>query len=612
MKSWAGLLSQAWRFSPSRGLSAEMELLDRNLPVAFVSYNLVILMTSWVYWLTVADQRVLWWGGASVLLGTACFGLRGYLPSPADPKVVMVYARAVRVMAMLLGLSWGAFAYLFMRPEWPITLPLVVSILAGMSAGGLVVFAPSWPVSMAYGLPCLLPSVVVLLMADGPINQGVGLAALIYLLVMGVFSYHAAQVMRRSVDLRFENADLVERLRDQTHRAFEARQVAEEALRDAEQANRAKSVFLASASHDLRQPLHALGLFLTALGHTRLDARQRQMWGHVEASSAAASEMLNTLLDFSKVDSGVITPRPQPFPLQSLLYKLERQFAPQANEKGLVFRVRDTPLVAHADAQLVEQVMRNLLANAIRYTERGGILLVCRRRGERAVLEVWDTGIGIARHQHRAIFQEFHQLGNPERDRTKGLGLGLAIVEGLARAMSVDVGLASRPGRGSVFRLTLPLSREAMMPETELPPPPVDARLTGVRVLLIDDDEAVRIAMAELLTAWGCWCEAVASEAEAVALIAGFEPDVVLADFRLRDHRTGREAIDAVRARSGRAVPAIIITGDTAADRLRAAVGSGMTLLHKPVGSAQLQRALAQALPSAPAVEDAQVDGPSA
>jgi signal transduction histidine kinase/ActR/RegA family two-component response regulator len=598
------LLWRAWRFDKTRGLTAEMELLDSNMPAAFVTYCLVVVMTAWSYWLTIGDERVLCWGAASVVLGITCFGIRSKLPSPSDPNGVLRYARAARVMAMLLGLSWGLFALLFMKPQVPITLPIVVSMLSGMSAGGLVVFAPSWPVSLAYGLPCLLPSVFVLLPAEGAVNKGVGLAALIYLVVMGVFSFHAARVTRRSINLRYENADLVERLRDQTGRAFEARQMAEEALREAEAANRAKSVFLASASHDLRQPLHALGLFLTALGHTRLDARQRQMWRHVEASSTAATDMLNTLLDFSKVDAGVVTPRPQAFPLQPLLHKLERHFAPLANDKGLVFRVHDSPLVAHADPQLVEQILRNLLTNAIRYTEEGGILLGARRRGQRGVIEVWDTGIGIDQPQHRAIFQEFHQLGNPERDRTKGLGLGLAIVEGLARAMSVDVGLASRLGRGSVFRLTLPLSEEAVLDEP-CGPLATDTQLAGARVLLIDDDETVRVAMAELLTAWGCWCEAVASQVEAVHVLLRFEPDVVLADFRLRDHRTGPQAIEAVRAQSGREVPAIIITGDTGADRLRAAVGSGMTLLHKPVGSLQLQRALAQALQGPAQVEDA-------
>jgi signal transduction histidine kinase/ActR/RegA family two-component response regulator len=615
MSTWAGLLSQAWRFDKSRGLTAEMELLDRNLPAAFVTYTLVAIMASWAYWLTIGDSSVLWWGGASSLLGAACFMTRKLLPSPTDAENVLVYARSVRFMAMMLGMTWGLFALLYMKPEWPITLTLVITMLSGMSAGGLVVFSSSWPVSVAYGLPCLLPSALVLLPAHDPVSQSVGLASLAYTLVMGVFSFHATQVTRRSIDLRFENADLVERLREQTGQAFQARQMAEEALRDAEAANRAKSVFLASASHDLRQPLHALGLFLTALGRTNLDARQRQMWTHVEASSTAASEMLNTLLDFSKVDAGVITPRPQAFPLQALLHKLERHFAPQANAKGLVFRVRDTEAVVRADPLLVEQILRNLLANAIRYTERGGVLLGCRHRGDRLMLEVWDTGIGIDPAQHQAIFQEFHQLGNPERDRTKGLGLGLAIVQGLARAMGETVALASRPGWGSVFRLGLPMSAEAApepAPE-ESTSPMVDANLAGARVLLIDDDASVRVAMAELMTAWGCDCEVAGSEAEAVKLLDRFEPDVVLADYRLRDHRTGPQAIDAVRARSGWSVPAIIVTGDTAADRLRLAVGSGMTLLHKPVGSVTLQRALVRALPSGALDDDpAQADAPRA
>ena len=607
MRSWAGLLLQAWRFEKSRGLTAEMALLDGNLPAAFVTYTLVCVIASWAHWSTVGDVRVLWWGGACALLGTAFLAARRHLPSPSDPAQVMRYAKAVRLMALSLGLTWGVFAFLFMKPEWPFTITLVITMSAGMSAGGLVAFSASWPVSVAYGLPVMLPPAMVLLPGTDPVSGSVGLASLAYMLLMGVFSFRATQVTRRSINLRFENADLVERLRDQTTRAFEARQMAENALREAEAANRAKSVFLASASHDLRQPLHALGLFLTALGQTPLDARQRQMWGHVEASSAATSEMLNTLLDFSKVDAGVIAPRLQPFPLQSLLHKLERHFAPLANAKGLVFRMRDTALVVNADPALVEQVLRNLLVNALRYTEQGGVLLGCRRRGQSAVVEVWDTGIGIAPDQHEVVFQEFHQLGNPERDRTKGLGLGLAIVAGLARAMGTVVSLASVQGRGSVFRLALNLSLQAPVPQAPEAPVALGS-LAGARVLLIDDDENVRVAMAQLLVSWGCVCEAVGSEGEAVALLARFVPDVVLADFRLRDHRTGAQAIEAVRARVGCVVPAIIITGETAAERLRTLVGSGMGLLHKPVSSVQLQRALFQSLLPA----QVQVDVPKA
>ncbi len=382
------------------------------------------------------------------------------------------------------------------------------------------------------------------------------------------------------------------RLRDQTQRALEAREVAELALQEAEEANRAKTMFLASASHDLRQPLHAMGLFLSTLARTPLSDRQRQLLAQARAASGATGDMLATLLDFSKVDAGVIKPQMQPFALQPLFHKLEAEMAPLAEAKGLAFRLRDTTLVLQADPALVELVLRNLLLNAIRYTERGAVLMACRRRGERAVIEVWDTGIGIPPDQHQFIFREFHQLGNPERDRRKGLGLGLAIVDGLARAMSVDVSLASRLGRGSVFRLSLPISLQPWQ-ETELPVHE-EPDLGGLKVLLVDDDETVRAAMADLLASWGCWCELAASAEEAVALLGHFEPDVMLSDYRLRSHRTGLEAVAAVRQKLGWELPAAIITGDTAPERLREAAGISLPLLHKPVPSDRLQGMLAE------------------
>lgn len=594
MKRWFQRLAHVWAIDEPRRLSAQMELLDRNFPMALVSSSLVAVLAAVAYWLSTGNRAVLWWALLAVVVSALGQVVLRAQPSPSEVSQARGYERFAQRMALLLGMVWGLFVWWFMKPNEPATVTIVMGIMAGMSAGGLVALAPSWSVSVAYGLACLMPSAWVLLHGDGVVNLSLGLAAVTYLCVMGWFSFRAAEVTLRSIDLRLENAALVVRLRDQTNRAFEARQMAEEAMREAEEANRAKSVFLAAASHDLRQPLHALGLFLTALGHTALNGHQRQLLGHVEASSEAASEMLNTLLDFSKVDAGVVTPRPRPLVLQALLHKLEREFAPQAIAKGLVFRLRDTPLVLHADAQLLELILRNLVANAIRYTEDGGVLMACRRRGERAVIEVWDTGVGIPGTQYRAIFQEFHQLGNPERDRKNGLGLGLAIVDGLARAMSVEVSLASRVGRGSVFRVTLPLSQVAVLEDSVLPV--MEADLAGARVLLIDDDETVRVAMAELLTAWGCWCEVVASAQEAMGLLSGFTPEVILADYRLRDHQTGRDAIELVRKRVGQPVPAVIITGDTAADRLREAGSSGVTLLHKPVASAQLQRALAQAL----------------
>jgi signal transduction histidine kinase/ActR/RegA family two-component response regulator len=479
---------------------------------------------------------------------------------------------------------------LLVDPEQPRSITIVLVMIAGMNSGAVAVYASCWPLAMLYTAATIVPVGLRLLLSGDALTMMLGVAVLLYFYAMAVFAYHVAQSVTRAIELGFENDGLVERLRDQTQRALEARELAEVALSEAEEANRAKTVFLASASHDLRQPLHAMGLFLSALAHADLNAQQQRLLGQAQASALATGDMLATLMDFSKVDAGVIRPQAQPFAMQPLFQKLERELAPLAEEKGLVFRMRDTSLVLHADPALVELILRNLLLNAIRYTDQGAVLLACRRRGLRAVVEVWDTGIGIPPGQHQVIFKEFHQLGNPERDRRKGLGLGLAIVEGLARAMSVDVGLRSRPGRGSVFRLTLPVSVQPWHEQVIRLHDEPD--LSGLRVLLIDDDETVRTAMADLLANWGCWCEAVPSGEEAVRVLERFEPDVLLADYRLRSHRTGLQAVEAVRAWMGRDIPAAIITGDTAAERLREADASGLPLLHKPVPADRLQAVL--------------------
>lgn len=584
------LLARAWRFDSLRVLSAQMELLDRNLPYAFVISAIAALLTGLICSRALHLPGAWNWALATCGMSLLCLSVRQALPRPTDRSKVLIYAHMVRLLAGLSGICWGAFGVLLLDQPNPMSIAIVLCVTAGINSGGLAVFAPSWPVAVTYWLTNIVPVMAVLLRSRDELSVMMGLAVMLYLIAMTVFSYFASRGALRAIDLGFENEGLVLRLRDQTQRALDARQVAEQALAEAEQANRAKTVFLASASHDLRQPLHAMGLFLNALARANLDGRQAQLLEQAQASAQATGEMLNTLMDFSKVDAGVVKPQMQPFALQPMFRKLEREMAPLAEEKGLAFRMRDTSVILHADPSLVEMILRNLVLNAIRYTERGAVLLACRRRGARALIEVWDTGIGVPDEQHAEIFREFHQLGNPERDRRKGLGLGLAIVEGLARAMSVDVSLNSVPGRGSVFRLGLPVSqspwRDADVVRQDEPD------LSGLRVLLIDDDETVRAAMCDLLASWGCWCEAVASDEEALQVLGRFDPDVVLADYRLRSHRTGLQAVEAVRKRLGHDVPAAIITGDTAVERLREAHDSGFPLLHKPVPADRLQSTL--------------------
>ena len=220
------------------------------------------------------------------------------------------------------------------------------------------------------------------------------------------------------------------------------------------------------------------------------------------------------------------------------------------------------------------------------------MLIACRTRGKRLALEVWDTGPGIPRSQWDNIFKEFHQLGNPERDRRKGLGLGLAIVQRLAREMNTSVEVLSQPGRGSVFRLWLDRWQGAL--EDDTAPAPDTVSLVGLKVLAIDDDEAVRLGMQSLLHSWGCQCITAESSADALECLEDITPDIIITDFRLRHEETGKQVLQALRAYLGTSVPAIIMTGDTSPQRLRDAQSTSALLLHKPVSTGQLRDAMVQ------------------
>lgn len=570
------------RFDEPRLLAAEMELIEQSFGIAMLGCALAAVILALGLSVGGRPGAFPW----ALAMGAACaaghFGRR-LLPGRTGEARAGLYARAMTVLLMLIGALWGLAAWLYMDVKSPATVICILSLIAGMSAAALAVFSACLPVAVGFFVPAIVPVWAVFLATGDVAYLAMFLATPLYFTVLMIFARNYARVARHGIALRFANVELISQLREQTARA-------ECAQREAEEANRAKSVFLASASHDLRQPLHALGLFVVTLGRSDLSGKQRELLTHIEAAAGAAREMLNTLLDFSKVDAGVITARPRAFRLQPLLYKLENELAPQADGRGLFYRTRDTTATVFADPTLVELILRNLIANAIRYTSQGGVLVACRRRGESAVIEVWDTGVGIPESQHRAIFREFHQLGNPERDQRKGLGLGLAIVEGLARTISTRIELDSRPGRGSVFRFALPRTEDrAEAPAAGLQYKP---SLNGLRVLVIDDDQEICFAMTALLESWQAVCLAVESEEQALAALPTFQPDLLLADYRLRGEHTGQEVMMAIRERLGYALPTVIITGDTAPDRLRSVHAGGAALLHKPVVAQQLHTAM--------------------
>ena len=568
-----------------RVLVEQLRLVHTNAPLSYFSAGIVALVAVLVLAPAAGWVRMGGWLLVAWLFCLLAFALaRWFLQLPHPIARALPAARATIAFNTLYGAVWGALPWLALDAVSPTGATLLISFVAGMLAGGTSFMAPMLGVFTGYGTLLLLPLAVKLILTGDLAYAALGVGVLVALVVTVGQASRVAHSYRSMIELRFENVELVERLRQEGDSAQRARA-------EAEAANLAKSKFLAAASHDLRQPVHAQGLFLEVLARSELTDEQRGVLANARAAGIASGEMLNTLLDFSRIEAGVVKPQVQPFRLQPLLNKIEIELAALADAKGIVYRARETRAVVASDAALVELILRNLVSNAIRYTETGGVLVGCRTRGGMVEIEVWDTGIGIAPEHQQDVFREFHQLGNPERDRRKGLGLGLAIASGLAQALGHALTLRSRVARGSVFRLRLPLTDAPVVPEAATRSGD-QVRLLDLRVLVIDDDETVRTGMQHLLRDWGAVCDAAESIDEALLLARAHAPALVISDYRLREQRTGAEAISAVRAALGHDVPALLITGDTAPERLREAEASGVALLHKPVAPADLYRAI--------------------
>ena len=371
-----------------------------------------------------------------------------------------------------------------------------------------------------------------------------------------------------------------------------------ERTQELERANQARSRLLRAASHDLRQPLHALGLFVAQFGERAPDAETRQIAAQAGAAVTALQELLDAILDISRLDAGAVSPKVSDFAAAALLDRLTTAFAPSAAENGLRLRVVPSRLYVRSDPMLLERILLNLTANALRYTRRGGILVGCRRRGGRVRIEVWDTGIGIAPEQRQAIFLEFYQAADPQVGG-QGLGLGLAIAARLAGLLGSRVEVASRPGVGSVFSIEVQRGDRPATPRPSAQAAGVPDILNGALVLVVDDDALVREAMRSLLAQWGCTVTAAASGEEAAALVEDGDrlPDALLCDYRLPGAETGIEVIQRLRALAGWDIPAALVSADTAPESLRAAKASGCPVLSKPVAPAKL-RALIEYLVS--------------
>ncbi|WP_211474768.1 ATP-binding protein [Collimonas humicola] len=356
--------------------------------------------------------------------------------------------------------------------------------------------------------------------------------------------------------------------------------------------------FLAVASHDLRQPMHALNLYLGALLNVELSAAARPLLANVRQCAQIMDEMFLALLDLSRLDAQIVKPRIESFPMAALLERLAVEFTLSAQIKGLEFHIEPTVAWVESDVALVEQMLRNITANAVRYTTAGRVVIACSSRDGSLHVAVQDTGIGISPHQQATVFEEFCQLGAASRDRTQGLGLGLAIVRRLSRLLEAPVTLTSSQGQGSTFSIALPLA----VRQSGVPAPAValaDGQgLHGKLIVVVDDEENILRAMQVLLEQWGCLVVAAKSASEAVEKLSGGAnlPDALICDYRLRLKETGLDVIKTLREEFNEEIPALLISGDTGRICVQESEFSCMPVLHKPVQAEVLHDALVRIL----------------
>lgn len=575
--SYMALQAERVRFLYQQAKTSLIGHLLSSSGVMFVFYNYVDKVSIWIWF-------------CSILLVTSIRYASVFYFHKKQPQdeEMLKWGWFFTFMVFLTGCFWGAASYLFLLYDHPHLTLFMVMVLTGMLVASLASLSVFMWAYYAFAVPTGLPLIIELLTQGSSEYQVYGLLITLFVLVLMAYARVNQKTVDQSIILRNENVELVHQLQQQKENA-------ERLTKEAEAANLAKTRFLASASHDLRQPLHAMGLFIDVLAECRDEIERVQIIDKVRKSGSALENLLESLLDISKLDAGAITVSKEPFELQSVLDALAAEFESMAKDKRINISFAKTSVWVDSDIRLVDRILRNFISNAIRYTSRGGVLVGCRRKGQSILLSVCDTGSGFSEDQKDLIFSEFQQLENPERDRTKGLGLGLAIVNRLAGLLKADIHVKSVLGKGAMFAVELPICQKeecAQQPQQKIATP---LDLSGKHIVVVDDESDIRDGLSSLLSSWGCHVCAISSVADARSQLTGKEvcPDLVLADYRLRDNETGVDVIHEIQSMfANDELPAVIITGDTAPDRIKEAKASGFEILHKPIAGGRLRATL--------------------
>lgn len=579
----------------------QARLIHRNIPTAVIGGFFVAILTAVVFAQVQPLENAVSWLIAAALLSAYRFAVwwryRGGLQTHDQAQR---WLREAMIGAAISGILWGSGFFVLVPVDLVDYQLLYVWAAVMMSVAAMFSFSAYYPCFIAFLVPWTIPGIVGMAKHMTVLHWGIALGIPIFAAVAARFMFTFSQVFIETLKLRYENVDLVAQLTEQKEAA--------------EAANLAKSRFLAVASHDLRQPMHALNLYVGSLAALDLSERARALLGNVRQCGEAMDKMFRALLDVSRLDAGTVLPETRSFFIASLLERIRVEFEPQARNKGLELRIVSCSATVHSDPSLIERILRNLVANAITHTSRGKVLVGCRRLKGKLRVAVYDSGPGIAPEHQASVFQEFYQIGNPERDRSKGLGLGLAIVARLAKLLSTPITLQSNAGKGSMFAVDLPRVRKKDGEQVVAHAVPNTWRndLSGTYVVVVDDEAAILDATRTLLETWGCEVVTAASGSEAIQHLGSSArvPDVLMCDYRLRSHEDGIKVVEALRAEFNEDIPAMLITGDTGPERIREIEASGLLVLHKPLREEQLRASLSRLAARSPHSGERQAQAP--
>ena len=497
---------------------------------------------------------------------------------PYNHTNIKVRSLVLLIFVSLSGFLWGVAGISFINISSSFESMILMLVIAGLVSGALVSLASVLAVYILYATLLLLPVGLYLILQDDLTLITLGASIYIFLLANILMSFNVERAIINSIILKDDNRKLIAQLIEQKDIA--------------EKSNLEKSKFLAAISHDLRQPLHAMGLFIDGL-QPYVSESGKKVLGKVHDSSRALKNLFNSLLDLSRLDAGVVKPYLEDFSLVPFLQKIVDEFASQAKMKGLYLEVNLCETGVQSDPVLLERVIRNLLANAIQYTDTGRILLENSIDGDLVTIRIQDEGRGIPEEELDNIFSSYHQLDNAERDRNKGVGLGLSIVRHICVLLSIPIQVDSRVGHGSSFSIKVPVVEQVQ--EKQKKPKKVKWDLQGQFIVVIDDEQDVRAATKQMLESWGCDTITAKSCEEALEKLVtkSSRPTVLIADYRLVGEN-GIEVIAEIRRHYGHNIAAMIITGDTTADFSGEAKQHDLLVLHKPISPAELRTAIYQ------------------